>query len=158
MRSLSWIVSASLAVRAYAQGSLGGQQYPPCSSAAGQAAQYYGCWNISPSLNSGQSFYNLSIIGTTTSTQYYPGWVSPGGLYDDSVNPANCTIACRGHGYKFSALYNSQYCYCGMAKQWFSSCLFHVEIRWPLDRFLSSYRSGSTVESQSLRYHGEFLS
>ena len=156
MQSLSWIVSASLAARAYAQGSLGGQQYPPC--AAPQAAQYYGCWNISPSLNAGQAFYNLSIVGTTTSIAYYPGWVSPGGLYDDSVNPANCTTACRGHGYKFSALYNGQYCYCGMAKRKLSSYPSQVGICWPVDRLLSSYSSGSTVKSQPSWYYWEFLS
>jgi hypothetical protein len=126
MRSLSWIVSALMAAQAYAQGSLGGQQYPPC--AAPEAAQYYGCWNISPSLNAGQAFYNLSIVGATILIAYYSGWVLLGGLYDDSVNPANCTTACRGHGYKFSALYNGQY---GIAKPKFSSCLFHVKIYSP---------------------------
>jgi hypothetical protein len=114
MRSLSWIVSAFLATGAYAQGSLGGVQYPPCNAAAGQTAQYYGCWDISPSLNAGQAFYNVSIV-SGTGIASYPGWYSPGSTVDDSVNPANCTIACRGHGYKFSALYNGQYCYCGTA-------------------------------------------
>jgi hypothetical protein len=126
MRSMSWIILASLAVQAYCQGSLGGQQYPPCT--AGQFAQYYGCWDISPSLNSGQAFYNVSIVGKTSSTSYYPGWVSPGDDYNDSVNPANCTVACRGHGYKFSALYNGQYCYCGMLYQKLPSCPFDMRL------------------------------
>lgn len=114
MQSLSLIVFALLAAHACAQGSLGGVQYPPCSSAIGQTAQYYGCWDITPFAGA-SSFYNVTIVGSTGSTSYYPGWVSPGGLYDDSVNPANCTTACRGHGYKYSALYNGQQCLCGMA-------------------------------------------
>ena len=114
MRRMSWAVCLVLAAQVYAQGSVGGVQYPPCNAAIGQTAQYYGCWDITP-FPGASSFYNVSITGTKTSNQYYPGWVSPGNLYADSVTPANCTTACRGHGYKFSALFNGQVCQCGKA-------------------------------------------
>lgn len=116
MDSLSWIVFTLLAAQAYAQGTRGGIQYPPCNSQIGQTAQYYGCWDITP-FSGATNYYNVSIVGATNSFNYYPGWVSPGGLFDDSVNPANCTVACRGHGFKYSILYNGQQCQCGMAKQ-----------------------------------------
>lgn len=42
-----------------------------------------------------------------------PGTASPNLFYyENSVNPANCSMVCRAHGYKVVALMNQE-CYCG---------------------------------------------
>lgn len=133
MRILSWILCFVFASYAYAQGSLGGTQFPPC--VAPQGAQYYGCYVIDPPAG-GSAFYNLTIQPTSTDIRYYPGWFSANINYN-SVNPANCTTACRGHGYKFSALYNGQ-CQCGKAlNELYLSCP-QISGAKALDRLISS--------------------
>src|SRR5450432_4338976 len=102
MRSIFWIVCVLFTAQTSAQGNKGGVQFPPCSSF--QGAQYYGCWDITPPGPVGSSnYYSVVITSNNQNTQYYPGWIGSGDLYSDSITPANCTIACRAHGYKFSA-------------------------------------------------------
>ena len=102
----------TFAALARAQGSLGGQQYPPCNSTILQGSQYIGCYDLS------NEILELQITGTDpTLNSYYPGWIETGdpttpALYDNSVDPANCTVACRGHGYKYTALYGGTVCRC----------------------------------------------
>lgn len=97
---------------AIAQGYLGGTQYPPCNSSISQGSQYLGCYDLS------HEVLQLQITGTDPLYySYYPGWIETGdptaaALYDNSVDPANCTKACRGHGYKYAALYGGTYCRC----------------------------------------------
>lgn len=113
MGALWWLLCAVFTAGVNAQGSRGGIQYPPCNAAIGQGARYYGCWDVTPAPGA-PNFYNVSISNSVASTQYYPGWLGPGSTVDNSINPANCTIACRGHGYKYSALFNGNQCECGM--------------------------------------------
>ena len=116
-----------------AQGSGGPISYPPGPAdpfpvfgtcLESQEWRYLGCAEFTP-----PSDYPLSITGAEASAlsdtpqpvrfSYFPGWVdvnSPLALssFENSVTPANCTTACRGHGYRVAALANNQ-CSCGGA-------------------------------------------
>jgi hypothetical protein len=121
----SVVYAFAFASFANAQGNLGGPQ-PNCLES--QPYKYIGCFdltNIAESLHNG---YDLAITGhdfnqypnNTEIYTYYagpPGWSDPNSphifsYYEASMNPKNCTTACRGHGYRFAGLSNNQ-CVCG---------------------------------------------
>lgn len=49
--------------------------------------------------------YNWQLSSSTTSEKYYPGYTGP-------IDVETCLVACRGHGFKWAALYYGTECYC----------------------------------------------
>lgn len=93
-----------LAATAVAQGSAGGDQ-SSCSEA--QAFIYSGCYNTAQ--NGRHAGFPWQLSGSTTDAKYYPGYVS------GQVTVTICLRACRGHGFKWAALFFGTECYCSVA-------------------------------------------
>ena len=88
------------AARAFGQGSAGGSQ---ASCSAAQSWVYQGCYDDT---NNGRHVgFNWQLSSSTNSEKYYPG-------YTGSVTVDICLLACRGHGFKYAALYYGTECYC----------------------------------------------
>ena len=49
----------------------------------------------------------ISVASSNTDAKYYPGFVA------GQMSVTICLAACRGHGYKYAALYGGSNCYCG---------------------------------------------
>lgn len=93
----------SLGSTALAQGSIGGSQ-ASCANAAPWV--YRGCYadafDNSATRHAG---FTWQLSSTTSSTNYYPG-------YTGLITVSFCQLACRGHGFRFAALYYGSECYC----------------------------------------------
>ncbi|KAL9098689.1 MAG: hypothetical protein Q9163_005692 [Psora crenata] len=85
-----------------AQGSYGGAQ-TSCSSS--QVWVYQGCYSTA---NAGRhANFNWQLSSDPNSEKYYPGFTGAG-----SLTVELCQTACRGHGFKWSALFYGTECYC----------------------------------------------
>ena len=97
--------SATLALvcftaQAFAQGSAGGSQ---ASCSAAQAWIYQGCFG-DPN-NGAHAGFTWQLSSSSSSEKYYPGFTG-------SVTIEICQQACRGHGFKYSGLYQGNACFC----------------------------------------------
>lgn len=103
-----WLLSAiaillSLGSTALAQGSIGGDQ---SSCASTPPWKYRGCYNDDPNVSATRhAGFNWQFLNNPNSQYYYPG-------YSGLMNVTFCQKACRGHGFRFSALYTGSECYC----------------------------------------------
>ena len=96
------LAALALATVASAQGSAGGDQ-SVCRSS--QAFQYQGCFGNTINGNHAGFKYQVNVI--TTDPKYYPN-------YNNTVLTIEmCLTACRGHGFRYAALYSKSNCYCG---------------------------------------------
>ena len=94
------LLSFALSVRA--QGSAGGAQ-TSCSSQ--QIWVYQGCYSTA---NAGRhANFNWMLSTDPNNEKYYPGYTGPAMLTVEV-----CQTACRGHGFKWSALFYGTECYC----------------------------------------------
>ena len=94
------ITILGLIFTAYAQGSLGGSQ---SSCSASNAWVYKGCY---ADVDSGpHAGFTWQLSSDPHSLFYYPG-------YEDSMTVNICLRACRGHGFRYAALYDTNSCYC----------------------------------------------
>lgn len=84
-----------------AQGSYGGDQTPFCS--ADQAWVYKGCYDDDG--NGRHANFNWQLSSSSNSERFYPGFNGP-------VTVDICLQACRGHGFRYAALYYGTECYC----------------------------------------------
>ena len=85
-----------------AQGSYGGAQ-TSCSSS--QIFVYQGCYTTSAAGR--HANFNWQLSSDPNSEKYYPGFTGAGVLTVDL-----CQTACRGHGFKWAALFYGTECYC----------------------------------------------
>ena len=84
---------------AWAQGSLGGDQ----SSCNGQPGWVHkGCFDDAG--NGRHANFKFQISTSATSERYYPGYTL--------ITVDSCLAACRGHGFRYAALYAGTNCYC----------------------------------------------
>lgn len=83
-----------------AQGSYGGDQ-SSCNSS--QAWVYRGCYDDGP--NGRHAGFTWQLSSAASNEKYYPG-------YTGSMSVDICLLACRGHGFRFAALYVGTNCYC----------------------------------------------
>lgn len=93
----------ALAAVASAQGSAGGDQSASCSST--QNFRYLGCYGNVP--NGDHAGFKYEVSRFTDNSRYYPGFNG------DFLTIEMCLTACRGHGFKYAALYARYLCYCG---------------------------------------------
>ena len=96
-RALAALCFASTAL---AQGSVGGDE-SVCS--ASQAFVYKGCY--SDSANGRHVGFSWQLSSSTSDAKYFPGFTG-------TMNVEICLAACRGHGFKWAALYYGTECYC----------------------------------------------
>lgn len=108
-----WLCSAiavllSLGSTTLAQGNIGGSQ----ASCAGSNVtwNYRGCYNdefgISATRHAGMNWQLR--LNSDVPSQSYPG-------YTGTITVLFCQQACRGHGFRFAALYTGAECYCASA-------------------------------------------
>lgn len=83
-----------------AQGNLGGDQ-SSCNSSPGWV--HKGCFDDTG--NGRHANFKWQLSSTATSERYYPG---ASGLMTVEL----CQTACRGHGYRYAAVYSGTNCYC----------------------------------------------
>lgn len=101
-----WVCSVvaalvGLAAIALAQGNVGGNQ-STCSATQGWVSR--GCYdNTNNGVHAGFTWKLSSIVGNE---KYYPGFTG-------SMTVDICLLACRGHGFRYAALYGGMDCYCG---------------------------------------------
>ena len=95
---------SSLTILSNAQASLGGSQ-ASCDPVAA-AFDYQGCFGDGQ--NGVHVSYQYQIAaGATGGPQSYPG-------FDPAILTIGaCLTACRGHGFRYAALYSTNQCYCG---------------------------------------------
>ena len=86
-----------------AQGSLGGSQ-ASCSTTT-QAWNYLGCYSNTE--NGRHLGFNWQLSATAGSAQSYPGFTG-----STNMTVEICLEACRGHGFRYAALYTTSECYC----------------------------------------------
>ena len=102
--SSSWLASSLAALfyvnQATAQGSLGGDQ-SSCNSSPGWV--HKGCFDDTG--NGRHANFKWQLSSTVTSERYYPG-------YSGVITVDICLTACRGHGFRYAALYSGTQCYC----------------------------------------------
>lgn len=89
------------AAHAFAQGSVGGSQ---ASCTAAQAFVYQGCYDDTN--NGAHAGLTFRISSNPSSEKYYPGFTG-------NVTVEICQMACRGHGFKLTALHSGTDCSCG---------------------------------------------
>ena len=92
----------SLGSSALAQGSVGGVQ-SSCANAGPWI--YRGCFGDGFGRSELHAAFNWQLSSMMTSTNYYPG-------YAGAITVTFCQQACRGHGFRFAALYTGSVCYC----------------------------------------------
>lgn len=85
----------------FAQGNLGGDQ----SACSANPWVYKGCYTDSNSGRHGNINWQLNT--NPTNEKGYPGFTS-----SSQMTPTLCRTACRGHGFKFAALFYGSECYC----------------------------------------------
>ena len=86
---------------ALAQGSVGGDE----SVCSASPFVYKGCYDDT---NNGRHVgFNWQLSSSTSDAKYFPGFTGSGNMTVDI-----CLQACRGHGFKWAALYYGQECYC----------------------------------------------
>ena len=110
---MQWL-SATLAVlgltsAVLGQGSVGGDQ-SVCS--ASQAFTYAGCYGDDQ--NGPHAGFDWQFSTSATDVKTYPGW-------NGSMTAVYCQTVCRGHGFKYAALYGNE-CY------WYPFFLFHIHV------------------------------
>ncbi len=89
------------AAQAFAQGSAGGSQ---ASCSAAQSFVSKGCYDDT---NNGVHVgFTFQPSSDPNSEKYYPG-------FSGSVTVDMCKMACRGHGFEWTALYSGTECFCG---------------------------------------------
>ena len=98
--SAAWVLLC-FASLVSAQGTLGGSQ-GACGSQ--DAWVYQGCYSDDD--NGPHASFTWQLSSNPNSVYYYPP-------YNGSVTPGFCQQACRGHGFRYAALYNGVSCYCG---------------------------------------------
>jgi len=59
----------------------------------------------------GAGFYDFMI--TNVGGSAYPGFQQNDSPWQASLSPANCTMACKAHGFKYTALIGDAQCHCG---------------------------------------------
>ena len=84
----------------FAQGTTGGSQ---ASCPSSEAFRYQGCF--SDTANGPHAGFTWELSSDSNSAHYYPSYT--GGITVDI-----CLQGCRGHGFRYAALYNSVSCYC----------------------------------------------
>ena len=82
------------------QGDIGGSQ---STCGASSAWVYKGCFSDSD--NGAHVGFTWQLSSDPSSVQYYPG-------FSGSVTVDNCLQGCRGHGFRWAALYSGSQCYC----------------------------------------------
>lgn len=96
-------VLLSLGSTALAQGNLGGSQ---ASCANAPAWKSRGCYTDDPNVSATRhAGFNWQFVNSPNSIYYYPG-------YAGLMNVTFCQQVCRGHGFRFSAVYTGTECYC----------------------------------------------
>lgn len=102
--SSSWLASGLGALvfinAARAQGELGGEQ-SSCNGSPGWV--HKGCYDDAG--NGRHANFNWQLAATAGSERSYPG-------YTGLITVEFCQRACRGHGFRYAALYNGKECYC----------------------------------------------
>ena len=98
--SAAWALLCSASLVS-AQGTLGGSQ-GACGSQ--DAWVYQGCYSDDD--NGAHASFTWQLSSNLNSVYYYPP-------YNGSITPGFCQQACRGHGFRYAALYNQVSCYCG---------------------------------------------
>ena len=97
----------SLVSSVLAQGKVGGNQ---SSCSAAQAFVYRGCYSTS---DTGRHLnFNWQLTSDPTNEKYYP---YPGYTSANNMTIELCVTACRGHGWRYAALFNGNECYCASA-------------------------------------------
>ena len=97
------LLALSFVSNVVAQGSVGGSQ----ASCAGSQNhwQQLGCYSTG---NSGRhANFNWMLSSSTGDPKYYPGFTGSSNMSVDI-----CLLACRGHGFKYAALFYGIECYC----------------------------------------------
>ncbi|MCJ1313926.1 hypothetical protein MMC25_007606 [Agyrium rufum] len=85
-----------------AQGTIGGSQ----ASCTGEAFSYLGCY--SDAQNGAHAGFTFRLSSDPSSPYYYPG-------YTGGITIESCLSGCRGHGFRYAALYDAASCYCSAA-------------------------------------------
>ncbi len=98
LTTLSYVTST------VAQGSYGGAQ-TSCSSSASNAWQFVNCYQGDGYHTHADFTWQLST--SSSNAQSYPNYGS-----SSSLTVEVCQTACRGHGFKYSALWSGTECYC----------------------------------------------
>ena len=102
--SSSWLASFLAALLytnpARAQGNLGGDQ-SSCNGRPGWV--HKGCYDDTG--NGRHANFKWLFSSSATSERYYPG-------YTGAITVEFCLTACRGHGFRYAALYAGNSCYC----------------------------------------------
>lgn len=102
--SSSWLASFLGALvfldAARAQGNLGGDQ-SSCNNSPGWV--HKGCFDDTS--NGRHANFKWQLSSTATSERYYPG-------YTGLITVEFCLTACRGHGFRYAAVYAGTSCYC----------------------------------------------
>ncbi|KAL8949114.1 MAG: hypothetical protein Q9222_004757 [Ikaeria aurantiellina] len=93
---LGWAVSV------LGQGSAGGDQTASCPNSPWA---YVGCYDDTQ--NGGKANFPFKLDTVAGVAKSYPGYTSSAQLTIEV-----CQTACRGHGFRYSGLYNGQECYC----------------------------------------------
>ena len=99
---LAFLPFALLSTSAFAQGTLGGSQ-ASCSSA--DAFQYQGCF--ADTATGPHAGFTWQLSSDPKSAHFSPSFVG-------SITVDKCLQGCRGHGFRYAALYNSDSCYCSV--------------------------------------------
>lgn len=110
MTSWTVLISLALACLANAQASAGGDQ-SVCSPA--QTFQYRGCFG--DAANGNHAGLGYPIEPYSDNTKYYPGFSR------EQLTIEMCLEACRGHGFRYAALYSRDSCWCGTIEPKFQS-------------------------------------
>ena len=92
------------ATNAVSQGSAGGAQ-TSCAS-PGQDFVYSGCYNTGQ--NGRHAGFPWQLSSSSNDAKYYPGFTG-------QMTVSTCHKACRGHGFKWAALFYGSECYCSVA-------------------------------------------
>ena len=103
MHTVRVLAALCFAATAAAQGNVGGSQ---ASCSADQAWVSQGCYD---DYNNGRhAGFTWQLAPNTGDPKYYPGFV------DGNMTVDICRLACRGHGFRWLALFYGTECYCSV--------------------------------------------